>query len=186
MCYSNEELSGIMISMSRGTGTCVGMVAAAGKKVTGVVTSGVKAVGHLLVRPVDTPELTAAEQTESTSEGFALVAREQEESSAKALISSLESDLATARSQLKEMQSKAEETQSQIASQLSKLQSEKELLLTELEQARSQANEAALQASEAKTQAAVLEILETNLAAAEQRNLEKSRKEEQFLNRSKN
>jgi len=181
MCCGNGELSGIMTSMFRGAGTCVGTVAAAGKKITCVVTSGVKSVGHLLVRPVDTPELIAAEQTKSRSEGFVPVAREQEESSAKSVISSLESDLAAARSQLKEMQSKAEETQAQIASQLSELQSEKELLLTELEQARSQVNEAALQASEAKTQAAVLEILETNLAAAERRNLEKSGKEEQAV-----
>jgi len=175
MCCGNEELSGIMISMSRGVGACVGTVAAAGKKITGAVTGSVAAVGHLLTRPVDPQELTA---TESISEGIALEAREQRESSAKSLISSLESDLSAARGQLKEMQSKAEQIQSQIASQLSQLQSEKETLLTELKQACSQANEATLQASEAKTHAAVLEILETNLATTGQRNLEKSLKEE--------
>jgi len=181
MCCGNEEPSGIVISMSRGAGTCVGTVAAAGKKITGVVAGGVTAVGRVLTRPVDTPELIADEQTESTSEGFGIGAGDEQKKSAESLISALESDLAEARGQLKEVQNKAEKTQSQIALQFSELQSEKESLLTELEQTRSQANQAALQASEAKTQAAVLEILETNLAAAEQRNLEKSRKEEQAV-----
>ncbi|MFC1676639.1 HEAT repeat domain-containing protein [Planctomycetota bacterium] len=155
MCCDNEELSGVMISMSRGAGTCVGTVTAAGKKVSGIFTGGFSAVGNLLTRPVEPLEEI------------------EQKSSAKSLISSLESDLAAARGQLKETQSKAEQTQSQIATQLSELQSEKEALLAEVEQARSQANEVALQVSEAKTQAAVLEILETNLATAEQRNLEK-------------
>ena len=148
MCCGNEEHSGIMANMSRRTGTCVGMVAVAGKKITGVVTSGATAVGHLLTRPVDTPELIAAEQTEPMPEGFGIEAREpqaEQEESAKSLISALESDLAGARGQLKEVQSKAEKTQSQIALQFNKLQSEKESLRTELEQARSQANEAKLQ-----------------------------------------
>ena len=182
MCCGNEELSGIMVSISRGAGTCVGTVAAAGKKITGLMAGGVTAAGRLLTRPVETPELIAVEQTESTSEEFGIRAGERQadqEKSAKSLISVLESDLASARGQLQELQSKAEEAQSQIASQLGDLQLEKESLLTELEQARSQANEAAIQASEAKTQAAVLEILETNLAAAQQHNLEKSRKEDQ-------
>ena len=141
MCCGNEEHSGIMVNMSRGAGTCVGMVAATGKKITGVVTSGATAVGHLLTRPVNTPELIAAEQTEPMSEGFDIEAREQraeQKESAKSLIRALESDLAEARGQLKEMQSKAE-----------------------------------------KTQAAVLKILEPNLAATGQHNLENSRKEDQ-------
>jgi len=163
MCCGNEELSGVMISMSRGAGACVGTVAAAGKKVSGLFTGGFSAVGNLLTRPVEPLEEI------------------EQKSSAKSLISSLESDLAAARGQLKETQSKAEQTQSQIATQLGELQSEKEALLTELEQARSRANKAALQVSEAKTQAAVLEILETNLATAEQRNLEKLCKEEQTV-----
>jgi TolA-binding protein len=185
MRCGNEEHSGIMVNMSRGAGTCVGKVAAAGKKITGVVTGGATAVGHLLSRPVDTPELVAAEQTEPMSDGFALGARGGQNTeqgiSAESLISTLESDLAAVRHELQEMQSKAEKTQSQIELQLSKLQSEKDSLLAELEQARSQANEAALQASEAKTQAAVLEILETNLAAVEQHNLENSRKEDRDI-----
>ena len=190
MCCGNEGLSGIMVNTSRCAGTCVGTVAAAGKKITGVVAGGVTAVGRLLTRPVEPPELIADEQTESTSEGFDIGARDrqqaEQESSAKSLISALESDIAAARRELQEVQSKAEKTQfqigsqlTQIASHLSELQSEREFLLTGLEQARSQANEAAVQASEAKTRvAAVLEILETNLGVA-QHNLEKSCKEEQ-------
>jgi len=182
MCRGNEELSGIMIGMSKGAGTCAGTVAAAGKKITGVVAGGVTAVGRLLTRPIKTPELIAEEQTESTSEGFGIGARDERETeqkkSAKSLIIALESDLTAARDQLKEMQSRAEETQFQIALQLSELQSEKESLLTELEQARSQVNEAAVHDSEAKARAAILKILETNLAAA-QDNLYKSRKEDQ-------
>ena len=118
MCCGNEEHSGIMANMSRRAGTCVGMVAAAGKKITGVVTSGATAVGHLLTRPVDTPELIAAEQTEPMSEEFYIEARKQraeQEKSAKSLIGALESDLAEARGQLKEVQRKSEKTQSQIA-----------------------------------------------------------------------
>jgi len=184
MGCGSEEHSGIMVNMSRRAGTCVGMVAAAGKKITGVVTSGATVAGHLLTRPVNTPELIAAEQTEPMSEGFDIEAREQrteQRISAESLIIMLESDLAAAKHELQEMQSKAEKTQSKIALQLSKLQSEKESLRTELEQARNQANEAALQASEAKTQAAVLEILQTNLAAVEQHNLKNSHKEDQDI-----
>jgi len=181
MCSGNEGLSPVLISMSRGAGACAGTVAAAGKKVIGIFTGGFSAIGNLLTRPAE--PLEEMEQPKITKpDAFAEDSLYLEEkNSAKSLISSLESDLAAARRQLKEVQSKAEQTQSQIASQLSELQSEKELLLTELEQTRSQANEAALRASEAKTQAAVLEILETNLAVAEQRNLEKSRKEEQAV-----
>jgi hypothetical protein len=145
MCCGNEEHSGIMANMSRRAGTCVGKVAAAGKKITGVVTSGATAIGNLPARLVNTPEPIAAEQNEPISEDFDIETREQQaeqEESAKSLISALESDLAEAISQLKEAQSNAEKTQSQIASQLRKLQSEKESLLAELEQARSQANEA--------------------------------------------
>ena len=145
MCCGNEEHSGIMANMSRRAGTCVGMVAAAGKKITGVVTSGATAIGNLPARLINTPEPIEAEQNELISEDFDIETKEQQaeqEESAKSLISALESDLAEAISQLKEAQSNAEKTQSQIASQLRKLQSEKESLLAELEQARSQANEA--------------------------------------------
>lgn len=145
MCCGNEEHSGIMANMSRRAGTCVGKVASAGKKITGVVTSGATAIGNLPARLVNTPEPIAAEQNEPISEDFDIETREQQaeqEESAKSLISALESDLAEAISQLKEAQSNAEKTQSQISSQLRKLQSEKESLLAELEQARSQANEA--------------------------------------------
>jgi hypothetical protein len=119
------------------------MVAAAGKKITGVVTSGATAIGHLPTRLVNTPELITAEQTEPISEGVDIETREQQakqEESAKSLICALESDLAEAISQLKEARSNAEKTQSQIALQLRKLQSEKDSLCDELVQARRQAN----------------------------------------------
>jgi len=174
MCRGNEKLSGITINMSRGAGACVGTVAVAGKKITGVVAGGVKAVGRLLTRPVETPELIAEEQTESTSEGFGVGARDEQKKWAKSLISALESDIAAARGRLQEMQGKAEKTQSQIASQLSELQLEKESLLTELEEARSEANKATVQASEVKTR---VTALESDLVAV-QHHLEKSRKEE--------
>ena len=184
MCCGNEEHSGIMVKMSRRAGTCVGMVAAAGKKITGVVTNGATAAGHLITRPVHTPEFIATEQTEPMPEEFDMEAEKQwaeQEESGKSLISALESDLAEARNQLKEVQSKAEKTQSQIELQLNKLQSEKEALRAELEKARSQANEATQQVSEVNTQVDELEILETNLTEVEKYNLESSHKEEQHI-----
>ena len=119
MCRGNEELSGIIASMSRCAGTCAGTVAAAGKEITGVVVGGVTAVGRLLTRPVKTAELIAEEQTKSTSKGFGVGAKNEEETeqkkSAKSLISALESAPAAARRELQEVQSKAEKTQFQTA-----------------------------------------------------------------------
>ena len=101
MCRGDEGLSGIMTSMSKGAGTCVGTVAAAGKRIAGVVVGGVVAVGCLLARPVETPELSAEEQTESTSEGFGIGAGDEQETeqkkSVKSQISALESDLTVAK-----------------------------------------------------------------------------------------
>ncbi len=167
MRCGNEELSGVMVSISRFAGSCVGTVAAAGKKITGAVTSGITSVGDLLTQPIDTQELNETEQTEPMPEASDIGARDEQHpeqgNSAKSLISVLESDLVATRHRLQ------------------KAQSEKEALLTELEHARTQTNEATIQTSEAKTQAAVLKILETNLAAAEQHNLDKSRKEDQHI-----
>ena len=99
MCCCNKGPSGIVISMSRGTGACVGTIAFAGKKITGVVADGVKSVGNLLARPFSSSDLTSTEQTESTPEVFALEAKSKE-NSAKPPICSSESDLAAARKQL--------------------------------------------------------------------------------------
>ena len=177
MCCGNEELSGITVSMSRGAGTCVGMVAAVGKKITGVVTGGVKAVGHLLTRPVDTPELIAAKQTEPMSEGFDIEGREaraEQEESAKSLSSALESDLAEAQRELKKAQSNAEKAHSKLASKLGDVKAEKESLISDLEQVRKQANEASVRQAELKTRVAALE---SDLTAA-QRRLEMPHKKE--------
>lgn len=177
MCCGNEELSGIMVSMSRGAGTCVGMAAAAGKKITGVVTSGVKAAGHLLSRPIDTPELIAAEQTEPISEGFDIEGREaraEQEEPAKSLSSALESDIAAARRELKKAQSNAEKAHSKLVSKLSGLKAKKESSISKLEQLRNQANETSIRQAELKMRVAVLE---TDLAAA-QRRLEMPHKKE--------
>ncbi len=166
MRCGNEELSGVMVSISRFAGTCVGTVAAAGKKITGAVTNGITSVGSLLARPIDTPELIAPEQTETTSEVSGVEANNKQNpelaNSAKSLINVLESDLIDTRHKLQEVQS------------------EKEALLSELKHARTQTNEAAISAGEAKTHADVLKILETNLAAAEKNNTESSLKEEQY------
>jgi len=98
MCRGDEGLSGIMTRMSKGAGTCVGTVAAAGKRITGVVAGGVVAVGRLLARPVETLELGAEEQPESASAGFGIVAGDEQETeqkeSAQSQIRALESDRA--------------------------------------------------------------------------------------------
>ena len=181
MCSGYEELSRIMISMSSCAGACVGTVGVAGKKITGAVTSGVKAVGHLFNRPVESLEPIAKEKKNPVFDGFDLQPNqqhtEQEENSVRFLISSLESDLADARGQLKEMQSKADQTHYLIASKLSDFKLEKEALLTELEQTRSQAKKAPLLDSQVKTQADGVEILKTDLTDAEIRNFKKSTEE---------
>ena len=177
MCCGNEELSGITVSMSRGAGTCVGMAAAAGKKITGVVTSGVKAAGHLLSRPIDTPELIAAEQTEPISEGLDIEGREaraEQEEPAKSLNSASESDLAAARRELKKAQRNAEKAHSKLVSKLGNLKAEKESSIFELKQVRNQANETSVRQAELKTRVAALE---SDLAAA-QRRLEMPHKKE--------
>jgi len=182
MGYDDKEASGIVCVVSRQVGTVAGTSVVISKRVADRGVKTVATAKDWLKRPLKVFVRAHGKKSSTTSEASALESMVEQETaakkSAKSLINALESDLAAARRELQGVQSKAEKTQSQIASQLSKLQSEKESLLTELEQARSQANEAALQTSEAKTQAAVLEILETNLAAA-QHNLEKSRKEDQ-------
>ena len=163
MLCGNEELSGVMVSISRFAGTCVGTVAAAGKKITGTVTSGITSVGHLLTQPVNVPECTITEQNESVSEASETEARNnkhpEQGNSAKSIISVLESDLASAKHKLQEVQT------------------EKEALLKELKHTRIRPDEASIKASDAKTHDAVLKILESNLAAAERRNPENSLKE---------
>ena len=108
MCCGNEELSPVLISMSRGAGACVGTVAAAGKKVTGIFTGGFSVIGNMLTRsaePLEEAEQTVVTEPDVSAEGNLYLEKKK---SAKSLISSLESDLAAARSQLKETQSKAE------------------------------------------------------------------------------
>jgi len=117
MCRVDEEPLGIMISISRGAGTCVGTVAAAGKKITGFVVGGVTAAGRFLTRPVEIPELIADEQAESTPGGFGIVVKDRQETepkqSAKFPRGAQDSDLATVKDQSKRLQSKAEELQTE-------------------------------------------------------------------------
>jgi len=146
------------------------MVAAAGKKITGVVTSGVKAVGHLLIRPVDTPELIAAEQTEPMSQASALEPRDEREmgrnKATKPLIAALESDLAAAQSELKKAQSNAEKAHSKLASKLGDLKAEKESSISDMEQVRNKADETSVRHTELKRRVAALE---SDLTVAQRR-----------------
>ncbi len=89
---------------------------------------------------------------------------------AKALIASLESELAAAQNNLKKAQSNAGETHSKLLSQLEDLRAEKETLASDLQQAKTNAHEAVARECDVKAQ---IEALESNINAA-QNNFEMS------------
>jgi len=182
--YDNYDKgsSGIVCVMSRHAGNVAGTSVVISKKIADCGVKTVTMAKDWLGQPLKILMPARDKKSSITSEEFALESRDERETgrkkAARALIAALESDLATAQRELKRAQGDAEKTQSKLASQLGKLKEEKESLVSNLEQVKGEANEAAVQASEAKTQAAVLEILETNLAAA-QHSLEKSCKKEE-------
>lgn len=178
MEYDDNGFSGIVRVVSRQAGTVAGTSVVISKKIAGSGVKTVTAAKDLLKRPLKILTPARNKKSRTTSEASILESRDEQEtgrkSTAKALINSLEWDLAAAERELEKTQSNAEETQSEFSLQLGELKAEKESLLSDLEQAKSEANEAAIREGEVKTR---VTALESDLAAA-RHHLEKSRKEE--------
>jgi hypothetical protein len=61
MMYDSKGHSCVVLSMSRYAGTCVGTLTTVGRKITGIVVSGMTGLGHLICWPVRTSETIAVE-----------------------------------------------------------------------------------------------------------------------------
>ena len=181
MGNDDKEYEGIVSVVSKQAGTIAGTSVAISKKIAGGGAKTMVAAKDLLKRPLKilTPSNnknngTTSEESVSESQG------EQEnvrKSAAKALIETLELDLAVAERELEKAQSDAEKSQCKLTLQLNELKAEKESLISEisaLEEAKSQANATAIREDELKARIAALE---SDLALA-QYHLDKSRKEE--------
>jgi len=178
MGYDDKEFSGIVSVVSMQAGTVAGTSVVISKKIAGCGVKTVTAAKDLLKRPLKILTPARNKKSRTTSEASILESRDEQETerknAAKALINSLEWDLAAAERELEKAQSNAEKTQSELSSQLGELKAEKESLLSDLEQAKSEANEAAIREGEVKTR---VTALESDLVATRD-HLEKSRKEE--------
>ena len=179
MGNDDKEYEGIVSVVSKQAGTIAGTSVAISKKIAGGGAKTMVAAKDLLKRPLKilTPSNnknngTTSEESVSESQG------EQEnvrKSAAKALIETLELDLAVAERELEKAQSDAEKSQCKLTLQLNELKAEKESLISEisaLEEAKSQANATAIREDELKARIAALE---SDLALA-QYHLDKSRK----------
>jgi HEAT repeat protein len=181
MGNDNKEHEGIVSVVSKQAGTLAGTSVAISKKIAGGGAKTMVAAKDLLKRPLRilTPENnknngSTSEESVSESQGKQENVRK---SAAKALIETLELDLAVAERELEKAQSDAEKSQCKLTLQLNELKAEKESLISEisaLEEAKSQANETAIREGELKARIAALE---SDLALA-QHHLERSRKEE--------
>jgi HEAT repeat protein len=178
MANDDKEYKGIVTVVSRQAGTLAGTSVAISKKIAGGGAKTMEAAKDLLKKPLKilTPgnnNNNGAMAEESISE----LQEEQEnvrKSAAKALIETLELDLAVAEGELEKAQSDAEKSQSKLTLQLNELKAEKESLISEisaLEEAKSKANETAIREGELKARIAALE---SDLAVA-QHHLEESR-----------
>jgi hypothetical protein len=179
MGYDDKESSGIVCVVSRQAGTIAGTSVVISKKIAGCGVKTVTAVKDLLKRPLKILTPARDKKSRTTSEAFSLESRDEQErgrkDAAKALITALELELASAERELEKAKSNTEKTQSKLASQLGELKAEKESLISELERVKSEANETAIREGEVKTR---VTALESDLAAT-RRHLEKSRKEEE-------
>lgn len=179
MGYDDKEFSGIVSVVSMQAGTVAGTSVVIGKIIAGCGVKTVTAAKDLLKRPLKILTPARNKKSRTTSEASILELRDEQETgrknAAKALINSLEWDLAAAERELEKAQSNAEKTQSELSSQLGELKAERESLISDLEQAKSEANEAAIQVGEVKTR---VTALESDLVATRD-HLEKSRKEEE-------
>lgn len=179
MGYDDKEFSGIVSVVSMQAGAVAGTSVVISKKIAGCGVKTVTAAKDLLKRPLRILMPTRNKKSSTTSEASILGSRYEREigrkNTAKALINSLERDIAAAECELEKAQSNAEKTQSEFSSQVGELKAEKKSLLSDLEQATSEANEAAIREGEVKTW---VTTLESDLAATRE-HLEKSLKEEE-------
>ncbi len=155
MEYDDRELSGIVGVVSRKAGTLAG---------SGVKT--VTAAKDLLKRPLKILMPTSKKNGTTSEESAGESKDKQEEgrkNAAKALIETLELDLASAQRDLEKAHSDAKNTQFKLTAQLGEIEEEKKLLASDLEQVKSEAREAAIQEAEVKAQ---VTALKSDLATA--------------------
>jgi len=127
----NKESSGIVCVVSRQVGTVAGTSMVISKKIAGCGVKTVTGAKDWLQCLVP----ARGKDSSPTSQESAIKSRNEQETgrkkAAKALIASLESDLAAAQRDLKKARSNAEKTHSKLASQLVALKEEKEILISD-------------------------------------------------------
>ncbi|MHC4728183.1 MAG: HEAT repeat domain-containing protein, partial [Planctomycetota bacterium] len=176
---NHEGSSGILCAVSRQAGAVAGTSVAISKRIAGYGVKTVSTSKDLLKRPLQILTPAKNKKGRNTPEAPVLESMDGQETrrtkAAKTLIASLESNLAATQRELEKNQINAEKTESKLTSQLEELETEKKTLISDLEQTKSEANETSLQEDVAKMR---VTALEAHLAAA-QRQLEKTRKEEE-------
>ncbi len=174
---NDKESSGVVCIVFRQAGAVAGKAAVISMQIADYGVKTVTEAKDWFERSLSC--LVPSRDSSITSPASGLESRGGQETgrkkAAKALIVSLEQELATARHELKKAQSNAEITQSKLASQIDELKVEKKSLISDLEKAKSKAGEAVVRENEAKTR---VSVLESDLVAA-QRLLETPRKEKQ-------
>ena len=169
MEHAGLKQFGIIGTVSRCVGDCVGTVAFTGRRITGLVAGSLAAAVHLLARPIAPSEFgtdkCSKSPKETTVSQYALKNR----------VAILKSDLAKAHDQLIHAQNQVGKAQSQFVSQLHAQQTENKSLVSDLEQALRRAEEATARVSAAKMRVAALE---SDLVEA-RRQLEKTKSQVQ-------
>jgi hypothetical protein len=179
MGHDDKESSGIVFAVSRQAGIVAGTSVVISKKIAGRGVKTITAAKDWLKRPLKILTPAGDNMSRTTSDASILESSNGQETGRKnadeALITSLESELASAERQSEIAQSNPEKTQPKLASQVSEPKAEKETLLSDPEQVKSKTSKAAIRKGKVKTWVTALEY---DLAGTRD-HLEKSHKEEQ-------
>jgi HEAT repeat protein len=137
---NNDKESSIVRTVSKQVGAVAGTSVVISKKLAGRGIKTLTTTKDRLKRPLKALAPTRVKKGRTTSLISALESKGEQETgrkkAAKALIATLESDLAAAQCKLEKVQSNAEKTQSKLASQLGELKAEKESLVSDLKKSR--------------------------------------------------
>jgi len=180
----DKESLGVVCAVSWQAGAVAGTSVAISRKIAGCGARTIIAARDCLTRPLKCLVPTGDEKSGDTPPESAVKSTNMRETerkkAAKALIATLESDLAAVKLELKKAQSNAEITQAKLASQLDELKVEKESLISDLEQAKSRTGETAAREDQVKTR---VTALESDLAAARTQleNLYEKNEQEQYI-----
>jgi len=163
MVSNKQEASGIVGAASRRAGAFVGTSVVMGKKITSMGTSGEASlrgmVGRLAekVSPLKVKQIGQRTKKEGPAAEEPSEEADAKKGAARALVTALESNLASARDELAKARNQAEQSQSELLSQLKLLQTEKESLLCDIEKVRNQVKKIEKHEDHVKAEAAMLQ-----------------------------